>query len=143
MFFYCWRQRHHAWPNKYLLWQVSKTLTFFKRKMVIVTNIIVLKVYAWVFDLTCYSRHYELFHTLLSSFGKVMQRFASFFWWTVIQKKQCVKSVPIWRFSGPYFPAFIVNLHIQSKSTKIRTIIQTLLTQLKSFSLVFMRFQIT
>ena len=31
----------------------------------------------------------------------------------------CVKSVRIWRFSGLFFPAFIVNLRIQSECGKI------------------------
>ena len=52
----------------------------------------------------------------------------------VIEHSQshCVKSVRIWSYSGPYFPAFALNterygvsLHIQSECRKIRTRITT------------------
>ena len=53
-----------------------------------------------------------------------------FFTWVLqnLQRKYCVKSVRIWSFSGPYFPAFELNmeryrvsLRIKSKYRKIRT----------------------
>ena len=56
-----------------------------------------------------------------------------------VNDKHCVKSVRIWSFSGPYFPAFGLNTErygvsfgIQSRSGKIQTrklLIQTFLTQ--------------
>ena len=38
-----------------------------------------------------------------------------------LKEKDCVKSVRIWSYSGPHFPAFVVSLRIQSKCGKMRT----------------------